>query len=80
MKTELEDPCTCGHTASFHENEQTEYDLRFKQEVVTIIKVKVFTKCSWYKNVAENYKIDYNECPCLLFKLDNLRYLEEKSK
>jgi hypothetical protein len=80
MKIELEDPCTCRHTASWHENEQSEYTFKEPEgslfEPLKITRVKLYTKCDYnYDRDAG----DYQGCTCLGFQLDNLKYLERKA-
>ncbi len=91
MKIDLEDKCTCGHMASFHESEQTTYNLIPNQEPVTVVS-KVYGNCRYDKSVVPTNDPtatsgagwDYTNfgryCYCTVFKMDNLRYLERRSQ
>lgn len=80
MTIKLEDPCRCGHSAYLHESEQTEYEFDTPMGKYAITKVKVYTKCNFYKKPDQYAYTNMDTmCPCDGFKMDNLKYLEQRA-
>lgn len=75
MKINLEDPCICGHTASWHGSEETEFPIGDH----TIKLVTLFLHCT---NIKKTEPYDYtnfgSQCSCEKFRLDNLEFLRKK--
>jgi len=81
MEIELEDYCTCGHIAAFHDDEVSEHVIPRDKAIELIKVVKKYQKCGW-KSPQDPYgytNFNREVCFCEVFKLDNLRFLERKS-
>ena len=80
MKIEIVDVCTCGHVAGFHDSMIEEMTIPFGELFMPVNVVHQYQQCSWRDRDGYGHIVSADStCECRVFKLDNLKYLENLS-
>jgi hypothetical protein len=83
LKIDIDDVCKCGHGASWHKKEIIGYKfdtnaLKASQLFAPVEIVHEYGSCCYYSYHDMPPADRDPDCDCLVFKIDNLKYLEKR--